>query len=173
MRSLMTIYLGLLLTSFGPSAWAQQKPTPNKQIPALPVEILSDSLRVLQKQHKAIFQGNVRANQGNLAIRSDSLSVHYLAKTKTAAQDIATMVFEGNVSITQETRKGHCQKAIYDKPKASLTCLGNPWVVDGPNRIHGEEIVYLLGQDEVQIKKPKATILIPEEKQTNNKGARP
>lgn len=156
-----------------PSAWAQKKSTTANKIPALPLEILSDSLRVLQKQHKAIFHGNVRANQGDLAIRSDVLSVHYLAKTKNTAQDIATMVFEGNVSIAQETRKGHCQKAIYDRPKASLTCLGDPWVVDGPNRIHGEEIVYLLRQDEVQIKKPKATIQIPEDNQTTHKGSRP
>jgi lipopolysaccharide export system protein LptA len=132
--------------------------------PEGPVDIRSDSLTVHQKKHRAVFSGNVQAVQGDLTIRCRQLTVSYLNPDdqKTKAGKIRMMVFEGEVAITQGLRKGHCQRAEYDRPKGRIVCTGNPWVIEGKNKIRGERIVYYLEKDEVRVVRPRAVIHLEE-----------
>jgi lipopolysaccharide export system protein LptA len=135
--------------------------------PEGPVDIRSDSLTVHQKKHRAVFSGNVQAVQGDLTIRCQRLTVSYQNPDdqKTKASKIRMMVFEGDVSITQGLRKGHCQRAEYDRPKGRIVCTGTPWVIEGENKIRGDRIVYFLEKDEVRVTRPRAVIQLEETKE--------
>jgi len=81
------------------------------------------------------------------------------------AGEIKQMVFTGSVSITQKNRRGHCEKAVYDRVAGRIVCTGKPWVVEGENRIRGDSILYLLEDDQVRVKRPQAVIRLPEDEE--------
>lgn len=130
-----------------------------------PVDIRSDRLTIHQKEQRAVFEGNVKTVQGELKIDCEKLTVTYAGEKdkRSKAGEIKQMVFTGSVSITQKTRKGHCEKAVYDRVAGRIVCTGKPWVVEGENRIRGDSIVYLLEEDQVRVKRPQAVIRLPED----------
>lgn len=131
-----------------------------------PVQIQSDSLKVLHKKHSAVFSGNVRATKGKLRITCQKLVVDYGASGQApGGGKILSMLFSGDVSISQGQRTGHCEQARYDKIQSKLVCTGNPWVMDGKSKIRGDSIVYLLDKDEVRVSRPKAVLDISDTKQ--------
>jgi len=135
-----------------------------RRAPEGPVEIRSDTLKVHQKKHTAVFTGNVRAVQGELRIRCRELTVRYSgegARASTTTGDIEQMLFTGDVHIHQADRRGHCERADYQRPAGRIVCTGDPWVIEGDNRIAGDRIVYLLDADEVRVTRPRAVLQLP------------
>jgi lipopolysaccharide export system protein LptA len=164
--------MALLLVPLLCGASAAQEGPKSDQQANLPVDIRSDRLVVKQKRNQAVFSGNVRAVQGDLTIHCDRLVVSYQGSEEGSKRtgEIRTMVFTGSVSIGQGERKGHCQKAEYDRPSRQLECIGDAWVVEGDNRIEGERILYKLNQDEVVVIRPKAVIRLEDaDQQEDNK----
>jgi lipopolysaccharide export system protein LptA len=128
-----------------------------------PVDIKSDQLIVKQKENIAEFIGNVVTRQGDLEIRCGKLVVTYSKQDKAQSGQISRMLFSQNVSIVMQNRKGHCKQALYDRVKRQIICTGDPWVIEGDNKIYGQKIEYSLKRDEVTVLKPKATILLENE----------
>ncbi len=152
------------------SAWAQ--PTPNPSMASGPVDIRSERLTVNQKTQKAIFSGNVVAIQGALTVKCRTLTVEYASAEEPQHQagEIKLMVFSGEVSIDQKGRNGHCETAIYDRAQGNIVCTGDPWVTEGPNRIHGQRIDYLLDSNEVKVDQPRAVLVLPEDRVSKQGG---
>jgi lipopolysaccharide transport protein LptA len=149
---------------------AQTEKAMEDKAPSAPVDIRSDHLTVHQKEHRAVFTGNVRTVQGDLEIRCEKLTVTYSGEkdggSKAAAAkagEIKQMLFSGSVSIVQKKRRGHCNRAVYDRVAGRIVCTGKPWVVEGENRIRGERIVYLLEEDEIRVTRPQAVIRLKED----------
>jgi lipopolysaccharide export system protein LptA len=155
-------------------ALAGEPPAP--AVPAVtdpPVRIRSERLSVLQREGRAVFSGQVETVQGELRIGCDELEVRYARAPKgapdnaPAAQEVERMWFRGHVDITQaatqgrSARHGRCREAEYDRVAQRIVCTGDPWVEEGPNRIEGERILYLLGRDEVQVVRPRAVLELP------------
>ena len=149
-------------------AWAQPVPTP--AMASGPVDVRSERLTVNQKTHQAIFSGNVVAIQGNLTVKCNTLTVEYASAEDTQHQsgEIKLMTFTGAVSIDQKDRNGHCETAVYDRSEGNIICTGDPWVTEGPNRIHGRRIDYLLDTNEVRVDQPRAVLVLPEERPKNS-----
>lgn len=170
------------LAAWGPAAGAaadEKEPAAAERAakaPAGPVAIESDELKVRQKQRSAVFSGHVRAVQGDLTIRCRTLTVRYAARERGAddSGDVRSMVFSGDVRIVRGERRGHCERAEYDRPAGRIVCTGDPWVVEGDNRIRGQRIVYLLDRDEVRISQPRAVLkLDPPEREPARRKAGP
>jgi lipopolysaccharide transport protein LptA len=144
---------------------AKTKEAGKNEVQSAPVDIRSDHLTVHQKEQRAVFQGNVETVQGDLEIRCEKLTVTYTGEkdARAKAGEVKQMVFTGSVSIVQRNRRGHCERAVYDRAAGRIVCTGKPWVVEGENRIRGESIVYLLEEDEVRVTRPQAVIRLPEE----------
>lgn len=159
MKPVLVIGSCLVLCSPVLAAPAQTKGTGKNEVQSTPVDIRSDHLTVHQKEQRAVFKGNVKTVQGDLEIHCEKLTVTYAGDK----DEVKQMVFTGSVSITQKNRRGHCEKAVYDRVAGRIVCTGNPWVVDGENRIRGERIVYLLEEDEVRVTRPQAVIRLPED----------
>jgi lipopolysaccharide export system protein LptA len=153
-----------LILLFVTTALAAEKAPEGVEAPEGPVDIRSDKLTVHQKKHQAIFTGKVRAIQGDLTITCQTLTVTYAAQKdpQGKAGEITRMVFSGDVSIEQKERRGHCQRAEYHRTERRILCTGDPWVVEGDNRIRGDLIEYLLSKDEVRVTRPRALIRLEE-----------
>jgi len=153
----------------GSPVLAQTKGAMKNEVQSAPVDIRSDRLTVHQKKQRAVFEGNVKTVQGDLEINCEKLTVTYTGEKDGAkgagvkAGEVKQMVFTGSVSITQKNRRGHCERAVFDRVAGRIVCTGNPWVVEGENRIRGERIVYLLKEDEVRVTRPQAVIRLPED----------
>ena len=150
------------------SARAAEEPA---RAPSGPVDIRSERLTVHHKEHTAVFSGKVRCVQDDLVITCDELTVTYSGKSKQAEDTagrgtIRQMVFTGNVAIEQKERRGHCARAVYDRTRTRIVCTGDPWVVEGDNRIHGERIEYDLERDEIEVVKPRAVLRLEREQET-------
>jgi lipopolysaccharide export system protein LptA len=157
--------IACLLLNLSPPVLAAPKPKAGLlNAPRGPISIRSDTLKVMQKKNKAVFSGNVHAIQGELLIRCKQLEVLYSDSTesKGKSSEIRSMIFTGDVAINQGERRGHCQKATYDRVAERIVCVGKPWVIEGANRIDGDQITYLLARDEVQVIRPKAVLHLPD-----------
>lgn len=165
MKPFLAILAGLVLISPVQGAFAQTGGAGKSEDKSTPVDIRSDHLIVHQKEQRAVFWGDVKTVQGDLEIRCEKLTVAYAGDKETGdkAGGIRRMVFTGSVSILQKNRRGYCARAVYDRVAGRIVCTGNPWVLEGENRIRGERIVYLLEEDEVRVTRPRAVIRLPEE----------
>jgi lipopolysaccharide export system protein LptA len=154
------VVLGISLGSFS----EEKRESPKLQNTADgPVQIQSETLTVHQKTQSALFSGNVVVTQKELTIRCQKLEVTYAEdkETQNKGGSISRMVCSGSVVIEQKSRKGACEVAEYDRLGGKISCTGNPWVVEGDNRIEGERIDYLLAEDEVRVTRPKAILVLP------------
>ena len=149
----------------GPAAKPATRPAA-RQAPQGPVQIRSDKLKVQQKKRTAVFTGNVKTVQGELRIECRELTVRYAGEGSQAGStgDVERMIFTGDVRIQQGDRRGHCERADYQRPAGRIVCTGKPWVIEGDNRIAGTRIIYLLDEDEVQVTQPRAVLTLPEDR---------
>jgi len=122
-----------------------------------PVEITADSLEVIQAENKAIFTGDVQANQGDMNIRSDKMTVHYKpakpskadvgeknASSPDDASKISKVEVDNNVFIStpKETAKG--DHGVYDVDAGIITLEGDVTLTSMKNIVKGHKLVYNL-----------------------------
>jgi lipopolysaccharide export system protein LptA len=56
-------------------------------------------------------------------------------------------VATSHVRITQGERVGTGEQAVYDKPAEKITITGAAQVLEGPNRVSGERIIFFINED--------------------------
>jgi len=123
-----------------------------------PIEITSDSLQVLQQEHKAIFTGHVLAVQGDVHLKSEKMTVFYknsdskdskeAAKKDTASamvpekNAIDKIVVEQNVflSTPEETASG--AHGLYDVVNHKIFLNDNVVLTRDKNVLKGDRLVY-------------------------------
>ncbi|MEA1866921.1 MAG: lipopolysaccharide transport periplasmic protein LptA [Thermodesulfobacteriota bacterium] len=115
----------------------------------LPINIESDLMEATDKSGIVVFTGHVKATRGNLTIHSDKLEVFYEKRkqggeTKKAVKKI---VATNHVRITLGERVGTGEQAIYDKPDEKITITGAAQVLEGPNRVSGERIIFFINEE--------------------------
>ncbi len=115
----------------------------------LPIYIESDLMESMDKSGIVVFTGHVKATRGDLTIHSDKLEIFYEKRkqggeTKKAVKKI---VATSHVRITQGERVGTGEQAIYDKPAEKITITGAAQVLEGPNRVSGERIIFFINED--------------------------
>jgi len=140
-----------------------------------PILISADELDVDYQNNKVVYRGKVHATQGDLTIDSDTLTINFQradAKAKDAAKgdakakdasapagsgsdkDLAKgkrptlrdVVAQGNVVITQKTRRATGQVAVFSQTMRQLVLGGDPVLRDGPNEVTGDRIVVYLDE---------------------------
>jgi len=125
-----------------------------------PIEINADRLEVQQDRQLAIFRGNVEAAQGEMRLRADRLTVHYLAARSGQSRGgpadpggaVSRIEAEGNVFVSspQETAQGAA--GIYDVLRKEIVLTGQVVLTRGDNVIRGDRLVLNLasGQSRVE-----------------------
>jgi lipopolysaccharide transport protein LptA len=124
-----------------------------------PIEITSDSVETFVKDHLIVFKGNVTARQKDMVIYADALEALIIEDGK----GIEKVTADGNVKIQQGLRVANCQKAIFYNVEQKVVMTGDPKVSEGGNIVSGDEIVFDIEKDRVEVKggssgRGKATI---------------
>ena len=111
------------------------------------IHVVADSLTTDSVEKLAIFDGNVRATQGDSVITCDQLKVYYgdnpLSEEQTSTDQSSVKVVEaiGNVRIRSEDRLAFADKAIYTLATGKIVLSGiNAKVTSGNSSIMGQKI---------------------------------
>jgi lipopolysaccharide export system protein LptA len=113
-----------------------------------PIDITSDKVEAYWKQNLVIFKGNVIARQKDMVIYADSLEV----VTHEDGKGIERVIAGGNVKIQQGLRVANCQKAVFYNLDQKLVLTGDPKVTEGDNVVLGDEIIFHIEKNRVEIK---------------------
>lgn len=116
-----------------------------------PIDIEADTLTVADREHTALFKGNVHALQGDMTLRSRELQVDYTgdaqsAGTATDSTDgtqITKISARGRVLINsnKQDQTSTSDWAVFDMPRQTVTIGGNVVLSQGENVIKGDRLV--------------------------------
>lgn len=115
--------------------------------PNQPLEITAQQLEVFQEEQKSIFSGEVVAQQGEMTLYADQLTVTFAGQNEVSRIEAA-----GSVRIEEPLRKARGDHAVFDRDAETLILSGNAEVVQGENRITGDEITLFIGQNRSIVK---------------------
>jgi lipopolysaccharide export system protein LptA len=111
------------------------------------IRISADHLMVASGNNTAVFTGNVRAIQGNLAITADEIKILFhddmgVETIGTANEmDFRQIVARGNVSLTFDNKMALADQAVYHTDTQILVLSGgNTRVLMGESSITGTRI---------------------------------
>ncbi len=113
-----------------------------------PIDITSDRVETFSKERLILFKGNVVARQKDVVIYADTIETKLLEEGK----GIETVVADGNVKIQQGVRVGTGQKAVFYNLDRRVVLTGAPKVWEGENVVSGEEIIFNIDQNRVEVK---------------------
>ena len=105
------------------------------------IEISADTLEVRQSEHVAVFQGSVKAVQGDMVLSADMLTVHYREVQEGESNlGVSRIEAEGNVVVSspQETARG--RRGVYDMDRSRIELIGDVVLNQGNNVIAGETL---------------------------------
>jgi len=128
-----------------------------------PLEITSQQLEVFQQEQKSIFSGEVVARQGEMTLYTDQLTVLFDEQNEVRRIEAA-----GSVHIEEPLRNARGDNAIFDRDADTLILSGNAEVVQGENRINGDEITLFIGQNRSIVRSAEngrvRAVILPEKK---------
>jgi outer membrane protein assembly factor BamD len=113
-----------------------------------PIDIVSDNVEAYWKENLILFKGNVIARQKDIVIYADSLEAVIIEDGK----GIDRVIAGGNVKIQQGLRVANCQKAIFYNLDQKFILTGDPKVTEGDNVVSGEEIIFDIEKNQVEVK---------------------
>lgn len=135
-----------------------------------PIYITADWMEFDQIKNTITYKGRVVTTQGDMTVRSETLTADYNPDMKQIKQIVA----EGKVNATQGNRVATGEKAIFDDQAKTLTLTGSPIMRQGNSQISGSRVIYFVEQDKAVVEgddkvRVRATIF-PEELQAKDKG---
>jgi lipopolysaccharide export system protein LptA len=116
--------------------------------PGQPIDITSDKVESYTKDNLIIFKGNVTARQKDMVIYADSIEAVVVENGK----GIEKVIANGNVKVQQGLRVANCQKAVFYNLDKKVILTGDPKLWEGDNMVSGEEIIFDIEQNRVDVK---------------------
>jgi lipopolysaccharide export system protein LptA len=114
-----------------------------------PIFVESDTLEGFQRDGRAVYQGNVRATQGDSQLTTDKLTavcsqtVASSAAAAGACEEIRSLIAENNVLFTAPKLQIKGDRAEYDYPTDTITITGDVIMTrDKDAVIRGKKVVY-------------------------------
>jgi lipopolysaccharide transport protein LptA len=155
-----------------PSAPAARQPGLLQVDTDQPLTIKADELEAVELPdggRRLVFNRSVNVDQGGLAVRSSRLEAHYPPN----ATQPDRLVASGSVLVRQKTRELSCAKATYFPAEERLECAGDALLRDGANRVSGESIEILFGEDRIRVKGGAVVNVAPDKKKPTTAEATP
>src|SRR2546425_1965225 len=127
-----------------------------------PITVSADRLEYDYKNNVVVYRGDVQAAQGQVKLRSDTLTVTFESvkdgpQPKAAdplpdpaskgGQRVHEVVAVGNVRIDQGARWATGGKAVFDQTQRTLVLSENPILHEGPNEVAGDRVVVFLDEN--------------------------
>ena len=121
--------------------------------PSETFEIEANSLELIQTEHKALFQGQVRAIKGDFKIECDQMTALYSPEG-----EILFLELEGHLKAIQGDYLLTASNARYDAKIDQLILLGHPQIRRGEDLLQGEQIYYWPKTKKLQVMNAKGKI---------------
>jgi len=152
MRLLFLVISLVLTLCWAPESWSQ-----NKVDTSTPIQIEADRMETSQEEGAVLFSGNVQANQGNLIINADEMTVLYTksgqskpdSSADTAAdltQKIDKIVAKGNIKIVQGNWVAAGDTMDFNADDRIVILAGNAKAWQDKNMVSGEKITLYLDE---------------------------
>ena len=130
-----------------------------------PIEITAQQLEILQQQRQSIFSGDVVAKQGEMTLYADKLIVVFQPKQ----DQVERLEAIGGVRVLQLDRVATAEKAVFFQLEEKLVLNGNAEVIQGQNKISGDEVTLYMKENRSLIKSSESgrvkAVIVPEKKQ--------
>ena len=103
------------------------------------IEITADTLEVRQSENVAIFEGDVKAVQGEMVLDADMLTVYYRdVEGGQGNLGVARIDAEGNVVVSSPDETAQGQSGVYDVENGRIDLAGGVVLNRGNNIVRGE-----------------------------------
>jgi lipopolysaccharide export system protein LptA len=146
MKHALTVTVALLAAAG--TAYAQGVPNPFSGMGRdsdKPISIAANTTTADIRNETATYAGNVRVEQGNLKLRSDSLSIRASKGT------IMRIEAKGNVVLASPQGQATGATALYDITKRIVTLGGKVILAQGPNVMRGSSLVINLATGRAEL----------------------
>ncbi|MFN5382261.1 MAG: LptA/OstA family protein [Alphaproteobacteria bacterium] len=171
----------LTIMMFTLAAMAHANPDPIKVSKSnSPIEILSDEVRYLNNESKAVFTGKVEASQEDSKMWCDQMTVYFnKSDDKADKKDldnnkIEKILLDGNVRLESKEDKASSDHGEYKVKDDIFILIDNVVLIQNKNTMYGDELVYrrktgesLLKSKAQGNKKRVKALIIPESNQEN------
>jgi lipopolysaccharide export system protein LptA len=124
-----------------------------------PIVVTSDTLEYDYKSNVVVYRGGVQATQGDVKLRSDTLTVtlgsegrgaeavNGVADRRGGRRGPQEIVAAGNVRIDDGTRWATGGRAVFDQAQRTLVLTEGPMLHDGSNEVAGDRVIVYLDED--------------------------
>jgi lipopolysaccharide export system protein LptA len=102
-----------------------------------PIEITSDRLTADNQAKTAVFDGSVKAKQGETLLSADWMKVFY-----SEGGDITRIHARGGVHFSRRDREISSEEATYFQDEGKVVFTGNPVAKDSKGTITGTKMIY-------------------------------
>jgi lipopolysaccharide export system protein LptA len=110
-----------------------------------PIRITADMLEFDYKRRVVVYRGGVEVVQGDLTLRSTTLTVHF--DERAADRDkLKQIIAEGEVRIGKGARVATGGRAVFDQTANTVTLSEDAVLHDGENRVAGAQVVVYLDE---------------------------
>jgi lipopolysaccharide export system protein LptA len=110
-----------------------------------PIHVSADMLEFDYKNQVLVYRGGVEVTQGDLSLRSKTLTVHFDEKA-TDRDRLRQIVAEGEVRIGKGERFATGGRAVFDQTTKTVTLTEDAVLHDGPNLVAGDRVVVYLDE---------------------------
>jgi lipopolysaccharide export system protein LptA len=134
-----------------------------------PVDVSSDAAHVDETSRVVVLTGNVIAKQGDVTLRADTVTVHYLAgaaqaspagpseKPGTSHGKIDRLEAHGNVVVTRPGEVVKGDSAIYEMIDRRILMTGNVVATRDGNVVRGDHLTVDLVKQTLQLQADQQT----------------
>jgi len=120
-----------------------------------PVDISSDEAHVSEAERTVILSGHVLARQGEVQLQADTVTVHYLAGTRSSDLSskgkIDSLEARGNVVVTRPGEVVKSMAATYKMIEKQILMHGNVIATRGNSVVRGENLIVDLVKETIQL----------------------
>jgi lipopolysaccharide export system protein LptA len=123
-----------------------------------PITVTADSLEYDYKANVVVYHGDVLATQGDMKVRSDTLTVTFAARDGGANEPsgkdspkLQQVVAVGNVRIDNGTRWATGGRAVFEQGTRTLVLTEGPVMHDGPNEVLGDRVIVYLDENRSKV----------------------
>jgi lipopolysaccharide export system protein LptA len=158
MRLVTFILCLIYLFCWAPASQAQG------ELKNTPIRIEADRMETSQEDSTVVFSGNVQANQAELFIHADQMTVLYAKTPGTSAdnssgtavnpiRNIERIKATGNVKIVQENWIATGDSMDFNAADRIITLTGNAKAWQDKNMVSGEKIILYLDEGKSVVEK--------------------
>jgi len=123
-----------------------------------PITVTADSLEYDYKANVVVYHGDVLATQGDMKVRSDTLTVTFAARDggpsepgKKDSPKLQQVVAVGNVRIDNGSRWATGGRAVFEQGTRTIVLTEAPVMHDGPNEVIGDCVIVYLDENKTKV----------------------